>query len=256
MLRPPISDFAPVIEHTRKVVKVKSIYFFKPRYVTRVGVFQHLRREMRVWKGLKHPNIVRFIGYAIEHEVYGVTAALVSEWCANGTVVKYLQQNPAADRGMLVSDVAQGLLYLHSRNPIIIHADLKPLNILINDMGRAQLCDFGLSCILDELPTGLTTSVRGGTLRFLAPELLDASKDPHPTTNSDVYAFGCTSIQILFDHPPYYWLKREIEIVKAIERNDTPWGWSDRPLEQLLASCCSASVARPSMSQIVAFWSA
>ncbi|KAF8328934.1 kinase-like domain-containing protein [Cantharellus anzutake] len=121
---------------------------------------------MKVWKDLKHPNIVEFIGYAIEHEVGGVTAALVSQWCANGNVVKYLEQNPAADREML-------------------------LNILINDTGRAQLCDFGLSRILDGLPTGQTTSDQGGTLRFLAPELLESSEeDSHPTTKSDVYAFG------------------------------------------------------------------
>ncbi|KAF8326102.1 kinase-like domain-containing protein, partial [Cantharellus anzutake] len=154
-------------------------------------------REMKVWKDLKHPNIVEFIGYAIEHEVGGVTAALVSQWCANGNVVKYLEQNPAADREMLVSDVARGLLYLHNHDAIIVHADLKPLNILINDTGRAQLCDFGLSRILDGLPTGQTTSDQGGTLRFLAPELLESSEeDSHPTTKSDVYAFGCTCVQV------------------------------------------------------------
>ncbi|KAF8326036.1 kinase-like domain-containing protein [Cantharellus anzutake] len=208
---------------------------------------------MRVWKDLNHPNIVGFIGYAIEHEVSVVTAALVSQWCANGNVVKYLEQNPAANREILVSDVARGLLYLHSHNPIIIHADLKPLNILINDMGRAQLCDFGLSRILDGLPTGQTTSDQGGTLRFQAPELLGASEDDsRPTTKSDVYAFGCTCVQILFDHPPYHWLKRDVEVLRAIERQVAPWAWSDKPLEQLLASCCLASAARPLMSHIVA----
>ncbi|KAF8331100.1 kinase-like domain-containing protein [Cantharellus anzutake] len=237
VLRPPISTLSAAIQHTRKAVK-------------------HLRREMRVWKDLEHPNIVGFIGYAIEQGDFGVTTALVSQWCANGNVVMYLQQNPAVDREMLVFDVAQGLLYLHSHNPIIIHGDLKPLNILINDAGHAQLCDFGLSRILDGLPTGQTTSIQGGTPRFLAPELLGFSEeDLPPTAQSDVYAFGCTCIQILFDCPPYHWLRKDIDILKAIERQIAPWSWSDKPLEQLLASCCSASTARPLMSQIVAFWS-
>ncbi|KAF8316927.1 kinase-like domain-containing protein [Cantharellus anzutake] len=152
---------------------------------------------MGVWKNLKHPNIVQSIGYAIEMEVQGINAALVLEWCANGTVVKYLEQNPAAHHVML------GWQYLHGHDPVILHADLKPLlllirivqlNIMINNLGCAQLCDSGLSCILDGLQTGHTTSVPGGMLQFLVPELLGAN--PHATTKSDVYTFGCTYIQV------------------------------------------------------------
>ena len=58
---------------------------------------------MRVWKNLKHPNIVKFIGFAIERDTYGLTAALVSEWCEHGNVAQYLQRNPEVDRVMLVS---------------------------------------------------------------------------------------------------------------------------------------------------------
>ena len=58
---------------------------------------------MKIWKNLRHPNIVKFIGFAIEHNSYGTNVALVSEWCKCGNVVKYLEQNPLVDRGMLVS---------------------------------------------------------------------------------------------------------------------------------------------------------
>ncbi len=58
---------------------------------------------MKVWKNLRHPNIVKFFGFAIEHDSYKTNAALVSEWCKHGNVVKYLERNPSMDRGMLVS---------------------------------------------------------------------------------------------------------------------------------------------------------
>ncbi|KAF8335472.1 kinase-like domain-containing protein [Cantharellus anzutake] len=205
--------------------------------------FQHLR-EMKVWRTLRHPNIVGSIGYAIENRVYGVTAALVSQWCANGSVAKYLQRNTTANREMLVIfDVARGLLHLHSHNPPIIHENLKPRNILINDEGRAQLCDFGLSYVFDGFLMGQTYLIQGETLRFLAPESLGYPEEcSRPTTESDVYAFGCTCMQvsgsgqrlgrlelsvakILSDHLPYYWLRRDIEVLRAIEGKAAPWIW-------------------------------
>ena len=102
---------------------------------------------MRSWKNLKHPNVLRFIGFAIENESYGTTAALVSEWRGHGHVIKYLGKNPMTDRRMLVrhyascpvahrwhtcssiqvSDVARGLEYLHSQDPPIVHGDVKPV---------------------------------------------------------------------------------------------------------------------------------
>ncbi len=58
---------------------------------------------MNVWKNLRHPNIVKFIGFVIEPSSYEIHAALVSEWCKHGNAVEYLEQNPWVDRGMLVS---------------------------------------------------------------------------------------------------------------------------------------------------------
>jgi len=58
---------------------------------------------MKVWKNLRHPNIVKFVGFAVEQNSYRINAALVSDWCKYGDVVQYLEQNPSVDRGVLVS---------------------------------------------------------------------------------------------------------------------------------------------------------
>jgi serine/threonine protein kinase len=65
--------------------------------------------------------------------------------------------------------------------------------VLIDSGGKASICDFGLSVILDGAPTGQTKSNLGGTLRFLAPELLYESRR---TVETDIYAYACVCIEV------------------------------------------------------------
>lgn len=68
-------------------------------------------------------------------------------------------------------------------------------NTLVNDQGKAMLCDFGLARILEEIPSGLTTSrAKTGTLRYLSPELL--GEDPRHTCQSDAWAWGCLVLEV------------------------------------------------------------
>lgn len=69
-------------------------------------------------------------------------------------------------------------------------------NILVDQNGRAALCDFGLSIVHDGLPTGHTTSNFGGSLRYLAPEL--SEENSTRTTATDIYALGCTLAEVGF----------------------------------------------------------
>jgi serine/threonine protein kinase len=66
-------------------------------------------------------------------------------------------------------------------------------NVLIDSGGKASICDFGLSTIFDGRPTGFTASIVGGTLRNMAPELLEASQR---TVETDIYAYACTCIEV------------------------------------------------------------
>ncbi|KIM20552.1 hypothetical protein M408DRAFT_30270 [Serendipita vermifera MAFF 305830] len=108
-------------------------------------------------------------------------------------------------RIILWKDVVSGVSYLHSFNPGLIHGDLKPRNILIDESGNAQICDFGLSRIfLEEGSTGMTTtSAHTGTERYLARELVVGGDEACPTTASDVHAMGCIGLEFLFSQRPY-----------------------------------------------------
>ncbi|KAG8915606.1 hypothetical protein FRC02_004423, partial [Tulasnella sp. 418] len=114
----------------------------------------------------------------------------------------YLKKNPKANRPQLLLDVANGIHYLHSLP--LVHGDIKGDNVLVNGDGIASLCDFGMAKFIDDALhiTGLTTTGLGGggTPRCLCPELLD---DKPRTKMSDIWAFGCTAIQIMTDQAPY-----------------------------------------------------
>ena len=117
--------------------------------------------------------------------------------------------------------MATGLEYLHSRD--IIHGDLKGVsghtcsevwsdldyikaNILIDSRRLACLADFGLTMIIDESTVGTTTGGRElrGTTRWMAPEMLlpeeygfsDDCQTRLPSTSTDVYALGMTTLEV------------------------------------------------------------
>lgn len=71
--------------------------------------------------------------------------------------------------------------------------------MLVDAQGEACLTDFGLSRVVQDLPTGHTTSSGSGTYRYLAPELVPSlfeDKSPFYTMESDIYAFGCLAIEV------------------------------------------------------------
>ncbi|KAF8335714.1 kinase-like domain-containing protein [Cantharellus anzutake] len=196
--------------------------------------WKRLKREMRVWSRLSHDNLAPLLGY-----VYYQNGQLgfVSPWYTKGNAINFIRNHPGANRDMIVRvilviflfeelmdipkcvDVASGLEYLHSQNPSIVHGDIKGQNILITSDGRALICDFGLSMILDDNPTGFTSTVIGMTIRFSAPELLDGGEK---TVEADVYAYGCTCIQILLGKSPYEDIRSDMALIRAIASGTLP----------------------------------
>ncbi|KAG8919014.1 hypothetical protein FRC00_011844, partial [Tulasnella sp. 408] len=97
---------------------------------------KRMMRETSIWGKLDHPNIVPLRGYSLEEDG---TPAIVSRWMDNGDVLTYLAKHLFADRRKLVRQVAEGLLYLHSQSPPVVHGDLKGGNVLIDKGGDAAL---------------------------------------------------------------------------------------------------------------------
>ncbi|KAK0222967.1 kinase-like domain-containing protein, partial [Armillaria nabsnona] len=150
-------------------------------------------------RNLKHPNVLPFLG--VSTELFAPSFCLISPWMENGNIMSFLATNPGHDR--LVSEVASGMAYLHSLNPPIVHADIRGENILVTDDYRCCLADFGLALTVETLAPG-SSALMNGSLRWLAPEALDIQLFDHEYVAArDVYAFGCTVIEIYSGKPPF-----------------------------------------------------
>ncbi|KIJ09989.1 hypothetical protein PAXINDRAFT_86694, partial [Paxillus involutus ATCC 200175] len=225
-----------------------------------------VRREMRIWMNLDHINILPFLGTTMG---FGRFLAMVSPWLENGTLTSYLERRgdslTTMQRLALVGIAATLLLM---RSQFVVHGDLSGSNVLIDDNGRACICDFGLSTLLTELRgSTLETSIpRAGTLRWTAPELLelevpeDEENPPRsvPTPKSDVYSFGRIMLQILTGKVPYHYYVNDLQVMVAVSQGITP----QRPSEDLVTDHqwafmqrCWAPIntERPSGEEIVEF---
>ncbi|KAG1749534.1 kinase-like domain-containing protein [Suillus lakei] len=173
-------------------VAVKVMHIQGPLRIDEVK--KNLKCELAAWRRLSHRNIASLLGTTTG---FGHLEGMVSPWMKNGSLHVYLGTRndvPRSKRLLWVKDIAEGLKYLH-KHPIV-HGDLTPLNVLVDDDETAVLTDFGLSIILGGF-TNLSvtyTDAKIGTLAWAAPELFPdppGSKGPSPSPPSDVYSFAC-----------------------------------------------------------------
>ncbi|KAF8592865.1 kinase-like protein [Ceratobasidium sp. AG-I] len=143
-----------------------------------------------MWSKARHPNVHELIGIIMFQERLG----MVSLWMENGNLHEFIRKNPGVNRFPLCVQVAAGASYLHGIQ--MVHGDIKALNVLVSQDGVAKLSDFDHSILSScSLVFSATTNAGGGTLRWMAPELLIRAEDEDspPASRSmetDVYALG------------------------------------------------------------------
>mmetsp|Transcript_3291 Transcript_3291/g.6136 ORF Transcript_3291/g.6136 Transcript_3291/m.6136 type:complete len:333 (-) Transcript_3291:661-1659(-) len=152
--------------------------------------FEELMREIAVWKTLRHPRIVMFLGASFRKDM-GVM--LLLENMQGGTLEDYLDNRKkinSRESWRIAQDISQAMAFLHSCKPPLIHGDLKPQNVLFNSFGQAKVSDFGLSkfATSHSSPTNL---VKGA--RYIAPEVLLFR---NTTLKSDVYSYGIIVVEL------------------------------------------------------------
>ncbi|KDQ49539.1 hypothetical protein JAAARDRAFT_42767 [Jaapia argillacea MUCL 33604] len=154
---------------------------------------------------------------------------MVSPWMPNGTLSHFLEKNPTANRHHLIVDLASGLNYMHSMN--IIHGDPKSANILVDNSGRACLCDFGSSNVKDQGSAGGLAILpdRGGTIRYMAPELhlgFEDDEDGEPgvykSLASDIFALASVILEVFTGLPPFCEFRIDVKVVLAIVSGAKP----------------------------------
>jgi serine/threonine protein kinase len=125
---------------------------------------------------------------------------IVMEFMDGGSVAGLLDHtSPSAQRiAHVAACVASGLAAAHAAG--IVHRDVKPQNVLLNQFGQVKLCDFGIAAILKS--TELQTRTTSLSVRYASPEELDNDPDVGPPT--DVYSLGAAMYHLLYGAPPSF----------------------------------------------------
>uniref|UniRef100_A0A2P2KJL1 non-specific serine/threonine protein kinase n=1 Tax=Rhizophora mucronata TaxID=61149 RepID=A0A2P2KJL1_RHIMU len=131
--------------------------------------FEEFLREVAIMKGLRHPNIVLFMGAVTQPP----KLSIVTEYLSRGSLYRLLHKSGAREvldlrrRLNMAYDVAKGMNYLHNRNPPIVHRDLKSPNLLVDKKYTVKVCDFGLSRL--KANTFLSSKSPAGTVSDFKP---------------------------------------------------------------------------------------
>ncbi|KAL1532007.1 LEAF RUST 10 DISEASE-RESISTANCE LOCUS RECEPTOR-LIKE PROTEIN KINASE-like 2.5 [Salvia divinorum] len=148
---------------------------------------------------IHHVNIVQLVGYCVERS----KRALVFDFMPNGSLDKYVFNQEKASlldwemKFKIAVEVAQGIRYLHHGCDIqILHFDIKPHNILLDDKFVPKISDFGLAKLCSTNKEAVTLTAARGTIGYVAPELINRSIGAVPY-KADVYSFGMLLMEMV-----------------------------------------------------------
>ncbi|MHB9064660.1 MAG: serine/threonine protein kinase [Pirellulaceae bacterium] len=187
-------------EHTLMRRK-QAIKVLPKKRVSDSSYLERFKLEALATASLDHPNIVRL--YDIDNE--GDIHYLVMEYVPGRDLQTMVSHSGPLDPAMAaryIAQAARGLQYAHDAR--LIHRDVKPANLLIDDHGALKILDLGLALYSREGATSLTLLHNEnvlGTADYLAPEQALSSHDVD--SRVDIYSLGCTLYYLLTGHPPF-----------------------------------------------------
>lgn len=138
-------------------------------------------KEAFILRQLRHPNVLQVLGASMS------PACIVTEYLPRGNLFQLIHDTntplPWHMVRKIALDICRGMSYLHGCTPPLIHRDLKPHNLLVDENWRVKVCDFGLSKFVEN-KNEMTAC---GTPAYAAPEVL---RNSDYSTSADVYSFA------------------------------------------------------------------
>ncbi|CAB4319778.1 unnamed protein product [Prunus armeniaca] len=169
--------------------------------------FREFQAEMETLGKLRHPNIVKILGYCVS----GADRILIYEFIERGNLDRWLNDSSSSDgdgyddgtgfrlplswktRIKIVRGVANGLAYLHGLDKPIIHRDIKASNVLLDSEFEAHIADFGLARRMDASRSHVSTQF-AGTMGYMPPEYKEGFTGA--TVRADVFSFGVLMLEV------------------------------------------------------------
>ncbi len=164
--------------------------------------FDQLRRETKRCLELTHPHIVRIHDFVHDERSGGISMEYIDgETLSNLRAEKEQRVFEPDEIATWISQLCDALDYAHNRANVI-HCDLKPANLMVNQRGDLKVTDFGIARNLSDSVSRLTLEQgRSGTLVYMSPQLLNGERC---TRLDDIYSLGASIYELLTSKPPFY----------------------------------------------------
>eukprot|EP01095_Lingulamoeba_sp_RSL-Kostka_P001500 TRINITY_DN12086_c0_g1_i1.p1 TRINITY_DN12086_c0_g1~~TRINITY_DN12086_c0_g1_i1.p1 ORF type:complete len:557 (+),score=118.40 TRINITY_DN12086_c0_g1_i1:74-1744(+) len=214
-------------------------------------LIQEFKREIKIMKKLRHPNILLFMGAAKQPP----NICIIMEYMERGSLQDLLQDKDldlSLDlRKQLLLGAARGMKYLHSSKPMVIHRDLKSHNLLVDKNWVCKVADFGLSRMIETDYSNQEDLTMVGTPCWTAPEIL---RHESYSEKCDVYSYGVVIWEAYTRKKPYKNLTAFQVVVAVVNSGLRPQIPENCPQNwrQLMQDCWDEHPDnRPTFSEII-----
>src|SRR5881398_3916393 len=166
------------------------------------AVFDQLKRETKRCLELTHPHIVRIHDFVHDERSGCISMEYIDgETLSNLRAEKEQKVFEPNEIASWTSQLCDALDYAHDHAKVI-HCDLKPANLMVNQRDDLKVADFGIARSLGDSVSRLTMEQgRSGTLVYMSPQQLDGERGTHL---DDIYSLGATLYDLLTSKPPFY----------------------------------------------------
>ncbi|KAJ8572974.1 hypothetical protein K7X08_009485 [Anisodus acutangulus] len=209
---------------------------------------ERLYCEIHLLKTLKHKNIMTFYTSWVDPANRNIN--FVTEMFTSGTLRQYRQKHKRVNIRAVkrwCRQILNGLLYLHSHDPLVIHRDLKCDNIFINgNQGEVKIGDLGLAAILRKSHAAHCV----GTPEFMAPEVYEEEYNELV----DIYSFGMCILEMVTFQYPYSECTHPAQIYKKVMSGGKPdalYQVKDPEIRQFIEKCLATVSLRLSAKELL-----
>jgi len=184
--------------HDERLDRTVAIKALHPHLLPDAPTRARFAAEARAAAGLAHPGIVPVYDVVEDQR----TPAIVLRFIDGSTLAERITAGgpvPAVEAASIGADLASALAHAHKVG--IVHRDVKPGNVLVDEEGRVQLVDFGIARFLEDVAARETATGQVlGTLRYMAPEQLAGAP---ADSRTDLYALGLVIYELLAGRPAF-----------------------------------------------------
>ena len=210
---------------------------------------EDFKKEFQVSFELNHSNLLHsnYLGISKEDNA----PYLVMPYCPNGSAMKLAGKITEEQLWIFIRDVANGLAYLHSQTPPIVHQDIKPDNILISKNGDFVITDFGISHKVRSIMRKASAYLNSaGSVAYMGPEKF--SSDYTSVKASDIWSLGVTIYELAVGDLPFCGMGGGM-LNNGAEYPDLPSDFSSDLNNTMKACLAKDTWVRPTAEQLAEF---